>query len=239
MWLYNNAIPTKGIDMCRNFALLMVACFLFSSLLPLPAISQNFVNHVSTGQEVPFFSITTIDGKSFDTNALKGKIVLVNFWATWCAPCRVEMPLLEKEVWGKCKGPDFDMIAIARKETNQEIAAFKKTSLYSFPMAADPEGKIYYKFADAGIPRNYLIGPDGKVIYQSIGYSPDDFKKMAKLIEKELNKLRNRAEHYFEGQVDSLIRRPVFEIYPVLGPYADKSMLDKRDAIKKRFPNSE
>lgn len=158
--------------------------------------SEDFVSHVSNGNEVPSFAVTTIDGSSFDIDALKGKVVLLNFWATWCAPCQVEMPRLENEIWAKYKGLGFEMVAIARKQTNQEITAFRKSSHYSFPMASDPDGKIYYKFANAGIPRNYLIGPDGKVICQTLGYSPDDFNKLTSIIAKELGKIRSRAQIY-------------------------------------------
>jgi peroxiredoxin len=181
-----------GDDM-RHHSLSLVVVFSLCLFWARPARTEDFVSYISTGQPIPVFSLAAVDGGSFDTSTLKGKVILLNFWATWCGPCRMEMPLLEKEIWAKHKGPNFDMIAIARKQTTEEITAFRKTSPYSFPMASDPEGKIYYKFANAGIPRSYVIGPDGKVLFQTLGFTQENFQKMAKIIEKELDKLRYRA----------------------------------------------
>jgi hypothetical protein len=100
------------------------------------------------------------------------------------------MPRLEKEIWEQFQEHDFEMIAIAREQTNREIEEFNKKFNYSFPMSPDPERAIYNKFADAGIPRNYVINSCGKIIYQSCGYTPDDFEKMTGIIATELNKLK-------------------------------------------------
>jgi peroxiredoxin len=168
--------------------LVIPACFLVFLLRC--GQSQQLVSYVKVGDTVPSFSATTLDGKTIGANTFKGKVVLLNFWATWCAPCREEMPRLEKEIWEKYKGSDnFEMIAIGREETDASIGEYRKKLRYSFPMAPDPQRAIYSKFANAGIPRNYVIGPDGKIIYASVGYVPRDFEKMARIISMELGKL--------------------------------------------------
>jgi peroxiredoxin len=148
--------------------------------------SQEFVSYTKVGDPIPSFSLVTIEGAAFNIEAMKGKVVLVNFWATWCAPCLTEMPRLEKEVWQKYKGNDFEMIAIAREQGIQEIKSFQEKYKYTFPMGPDPQKAIYSKFSNAGIPRNYLVNREGQIVYQSTGFNPKDFNKLIAILEKEL-----------------------------------------------------
>jgi peroxiredoxin len=142
------------------------------------------------GQELPSFSVNTLDGATVNIANLKGKVLLVNFWATWCPPCRTEMPRLEKEVWQKLKSEDFVMVAIAREQTEDEIKEFLQDNKYTFPMASDPEREIYKMFAAEGIPRSYVVNAEGKIIFQSVGYDSKEFDQMKELIKKELKKIK-------------------------------------------------
>jgi peroxiredoxin len=175
-----------------NLSFLIPAYFAIAALFIPIGKAEEFVTHTKVGDKSPSFSVTALDGKAFNIDALKGKVVLVNFWATWCAPCLAEMPRMEKEIWGKYKGPGFEMIAIAREQNIREIKEFKDKHNFSFPMGPDPKREIYAKFANAGIPRNYVIDSNGQIVYQSFGYSPEDFKKLMTVLEKEFTKLRNR-----------------------------------------------
>jgi peroxiredoxin len=145
-------------------------------------------SYTRTGQEMPDFTVTSLDGTRLKMSELKGRVVLINFWATWCPPCRVEMPRLEKEVWRKYKSADFVMVAIAREQTAEEIAEFGKEYGYSFPLAPDPQREVYRLFGNGGIPRSYVVGRNGKILYQSVGYDRADFDRMKKILEKELAK---------------------------------------------------
>ena len=140
------------------------------------------------GDHVPSFAVKTLDGKTFSTDELKGKVLVINLWATWCGPCRQEMPRLEKEVWNVFKSQNFAMVAIAREETESKIGAFGESNGFTFPMAADPEREIFKHFADAGIPRTYIIGRDGTIRYQSVGYEPDAFEVFMNTLREELGK---------------------------------------------------
>jgi peroxiredoxin len=163
-------------------AAFIIGGFFFVSL----GKSQEFVSYTKVGDLIPSFSLTALEGAAFNIEGMKGKVVLVNFWATWCAPCLTEMPMLEKEVWQKYKGTDFSMMAIAREQGIQEIKAFQEKYKFTFPMGPDPKRAIYSKFANAGIPRNYLVNRKGRILYQSVGNDPKDFKKLIAILEKEL-----------------------------------------------------
>lgn len=137
---------------------------------------------VKLDQIVPKFSFTTADGKTLNLSDYKGKVILINFFATWCGPCMTEMPHIENDIWKNLKdNPNFTILSIGRDHSQEEINAFIKNHNYTFPIYADKGKKIYNLFATQYIPRNYLIDQSGKVVYASIGFYEEEFQK---LIEK-------------------------------------------------------
>ncbi len=138
------------------------------------------------GQQVPDFSFTTIDGKSYKMSDLKGKTVLLVFFATWCGPCMKELPRIESEIWQKYKSKNFMVVALGRQHTMEEIQKFNQTKGFTFTLAPDPERKIYSKFFKQYIPRNVLVNKEGKIIYQKQGYRDEDTKVLKDMLQKEL-----------------------------------------------------
>jgi peroxiredoxin len=138
------------------------------------------------GQQVPEFGWVTLDGQKLDIKDLHGKVVLINFFATWCGPCMEEMPHLQKDVFQKIKDKNFVMVSIGREHNDAELKDFRKKREFTIPIAADPKRDIYGHFATQYIPRNYVIAADGKIAFQSVGYTEPEFKKMLDAIDKEL-----------------------------------------------------
>jgi peroxiredoxin len=143
------------------------------------------------GQTAPDIEFTALDGEVVQLSKLRGKVVLLNFFATWCGPCQHELPRLQ-EVWKDHRqNEDFRMFVISREEAQQTVNEFKAKRGFTFPMMLDPDAKAFKSFADNGIPRTYVISPDGQILYQSIGFAEIDiyqreWQRMRGIIEEEL-----------------------------------------------------
>ena len=139
------------------------------------------------GTEAPDFKVEMFDGKSIRLSDLRGKVVLVNFWATWCPPCREELTRVQKEIIDRFAGQEFVFLPISRGEELHTVEAFRKRMGYTFPMGLDPDQRIFRRYATNYIPRNFLIDRDGKVVLASIGYDKSEFAHLIETIEKTIN----------------------------------------------------
>ena len=139
------------------------------------------------GQKAPDFTLPTIFGSPFKLSDHRGKVVLVNWFATWCPPCIEEMPHLQKEVWEKFRGPDFIMVSVAREETLQVVRPFVLKNNLTWPIALDVTREAFAKYAEAYIPRNHVIDREGKIIFQSQGFEKKEFAAMIEVIRKEID----------------------------------------------------
>lgn len=141
---------------------------------------------VGEGDEAPDFTVEMIDGSRVTLSALRGKVVLVNFWATWCPPCREELTHVQAELIDRFAGRDFVFLPISRGEERDAVEAFRKQTGHTFPMALDPERDAYDRYASNYIPRNFLVGPDGKVIALTVGFDEEEFAGLIDTIERTL-----------------------------------------------------
>lgn len=174
----------------RKLTFLAASLFLFALTIDPSAAGQTEFETTLTkvGQPAPEIQWVTLDGQKFDLNTLRGKVVLINFFATWCGPCLEEMPHLQKDIFQKIKDKNFVMISIGREHSEAELKDFRKKRQFTIPIAADPERKIFGRFATQYIPRNYVIGTDGRIAFQSVGYTEPEFKKMLEALDKEVKK---------------------------------------------------
>ncbi len=143
---------------------------------------------VKDGMVAPDFEVKMFDGSVVKYADLKGKVVLLNFWATWCPPCRAELARVEKDIIERFKGEEFVFLPVSRGEKYETVSAFREKMGYTFPMGLDTDNTIYKKYAQTYIPRNFLIGKDGRVVKASVGYDEAEFAELIKLIEKEIKK---------------------------------------------------
>ena len=172
----------KALQFIASFAL---AVWLHSAI----AEDYSQTTRVKVGDAAPDFTCQTTSGSVFSLSKAKGKVVLVNFFATWCGPCMAEMPHLDKEVFQKLGNrADFDLIALGREHSAAELEKFVKEKKFSLPIASDPKREIYGKYATQYIPRNFVIGKDGRVRFSSVGYTEKDFQELVETIQKELSK---------------------------------------------------
>lgn len=142
---------------------------------------------VKPGDMAPDFTVEMFDGSHATLSDLRGKVILLNFWATWCPPCRQELVRVQADVVDRFVGEDFIFLPIARGEDRATVAAFRQKQGYSFPMGLDPQQSIYDRYASNYIPRNFLIGRDGRIVLSSVGYDPDEFGRLIEAVEQTLN----------------------------------------------------
>lgn len=178
-------------NICRK-AYIVLAAVMLLAVSPSVVQAQNQADEIAKttivkkGDKAPDFTVEMVDGSKVQLSKLKGKVVVVNFWATWCPPCREELKHVQKELIDRFKGKKFVFIPISRGEKKEVVEAFRKKMNYTFPMGLDPQQSIYKLYASNYIPRNFVVDKDGKVIYVSVGYTPEEFAEMVKVIEEAL-----------------------------------------------------
>jgi thiol-disulfide isomerase/thioredoxin len=114
------------------------------------------------------FSLPTTQGGSGNLASLKGKVVFLNFWATWCGPCRAEMPSMEV-LYNRFRDDGLEILAVNCMEKEQEVVEFMREYGLSFPAALDGDGKVSGAYGIQAIPTSYLIDRDGKIIMRLVG----------------------------------------------------------------------
>lgn len=152
------------------------------------AVADSEYDHVAVGDVAPDFTLPMYGGGEVKLADLRGKVVLLNFWATWCPPCMQELSVVQQQIIDRFAGQEFAFIFASRGDTEEQITKTRKERGFDFPMAMDTDQSVFNRYAKKGIPHNYLIDREGRIVHIELGYSPEDFAEFVKLIEAEIAK---------------------------------------------------
>jgi peroxiredoxin len=177
--------------MKKLFTLLLATMFTASAFaqlteIPEKEIPADYGYIVELGQQLPNISMQLTDGTTITTESLKGKVVMLQFTASWCSVCRKEMPHIESKIWQKHKeNKDFVLIGVDMDEPLDKVKAFKETMKVTYPLALDPGAEIFYTFAakNAGVTRNVIVDKTGKIVYMTRLFKEDEFQEMVEVID--------------------------------------------------------
>jgi peroxiredoxin len=152
------------------------------------AVDRGYI--VKTGDIAPAdFELVLTDGTKTSLKQLRGKVVILQFTASWCSVCREEMPHLEKEIWQAYKDKGLVLIGIDRDEPLEKVNGFHHDMNISYPLALDPGANIFGRFANkkSGVTRNVVIDRDGKIVYLTRLYDKQEFASMLKAVDALVN----------------------------------------------------
>lgn len=168
----------------------LISIPLFCLLLTANAFADNEqllkgIRHYDIGM-APNFKLNDIDGEPFELKDTRGKWVFLHFWASWCGPCRKEMPTIEKLI-GKIKNEKFKVVMVNTAEDDDTIFTFLGVIGIESTSLMDTDGLITDKYKPRGLPTTFLIDPTGRVRYQAIGGREWDKKEYIEFIRKLIN----------------------------------------------------
>jgi cytochrome c biogenesis protein CcmG/thiol:disulfide interchange protein DsbE len=123
---------------------------------------------VNIGERAPDFKLTTFDGRQISSESLRGQVVVLNIWASWCKPCEQEARELE-QIYKEYKDQGVIFLGAAYADTERESLAYLERFEITYPNGPDLGTEIYHDFRARGVPETYIIGPDGVLVGRKIG----------------------------------------------------------------------
>jgi peroxiredoxin len=165
---------------------LVFALMLLAAAAPAATPAQT-MTPVADRPAAPDFALKDVDGKLRRLSESRGKVVLVNFWATWCPPCRREMPSMQR-AWTQLKGENFEMLAVNVGEDEDTIFGFTFSTgvELTFPILLDRDAQVIKAWPVIALPTSFVVDPQGRIVYRAVGGrewdDPELLKKIRELL---------------------------------------------------------
>jgi len=176
----------------KNTKILLVGLLIFTnafaqtnSELPNQEIPPEYEFTSKIGDSIPDFTMTLLNGKKVSSKDWKGKVVMLQFTASWCGVCRKEIPFIEHDIWLKNKkNSNFLLFGVDRDEPLDKVKKYQKEMDISYPLAIDPLADVFGLFADkkAGVTRNVIIDKKGKIVFMTRLFKVSEFNEMVRVI---------------------------------------------------------
>ncbi len=164
----NNQIP-----LFNRILILFALC-----LVDLAACNRRSETGLNPSDFAPDFELQNLSGQRVKLSELRGKVVFLNFWATWCGPCEAEMPGLQS-VYERLKGQGFEILAVAVDDQENKVREFVKSYGLTFPVIFDAAGEVRKLYRVSGFPESFVIDRQGKLV---LFKDPDDNMPVVRII---------------------------------------------------------
>lgn len=146
---------------------------------------------VKVGDVAPDFTLSLTDGNIFTLSQNRGKVVMLQFTASWCGVCRKEMPFIERDIWLPNKNnKDFVLVGIDREEPLEDVKKFAESTGVTYPLALDSNADVFASYAErkSGITRNILIDRDGRIVKLTRLFNEKEFGELVQAIDSLLKR---------------------------------------------------
>jgi len=153
----------KGFNLNKIFHPVFKLILLLSVCLFILSCSRNNESGLNPGDLPPNLDLKTLDGAPFSPETLRGKVVLINFWASWCGPCVAELPSLQI-LYDKLKDQGFVVIGVGVDDDEESLRSFQNKYSLKFPILIDKTGAVKSKFKISGVPESFVLGKDGRLV---------------------------------------------------------------------------
>ena len=152
----------------RRVSTLLVIAFSAMAVFVLLSTGEQVVEEVGPGSPAPSFELDDLNGLKASLESLQGRVVFLNFWATWCKPCEEEMPAMER-LYLELAGTEFEMIAISVDSSPERVSTFRDDLGLSFPILVDTDKVVANRYQSFKFPETYLIDREGVLVARFIG----------------------------------------------------------------------
>ena len=152
-------------------------------LVSLSCVRSNAADKVRSGDSLPYFILKSDVNGELSSLELRGKVVYMCFFATWCPSCQHELKAIQDRMLPEFKDEeDFMIVAVGREHTDAELEKYNEERNFGFPLYPDPDRAVYSLFAEEMIPRAYVVDRDGVIVDASTGYDEEHFSTVIKTV---------------------------------------------------------